>query len=98
MSAFENVSSFTEMFSVADAVSGGYLAVGFPIVFFIAIFGFTLNYGRAHALTSAAFLTAPILLVENMTGLVDFWVIIADLVLLSLGLVMITLERRSMEV
>lgn len=97
MSAFENVSSFGDAITAANTLSDGLLAGGFPVVFFVAIYGFTMPGGRAHAIVSAAFLTAPILLVENMLGLVDYWVIVADLIILAGGLLMLTLERRSME-
>lgn len=97
MSAFQNVTSFTEAFQVADTLSGGFLAIGFPVVFWIALFGFSMNYGRAHAMTAASFLTAIILLIENMVGFVDYWVIVADLVLLAIGLGMIFMERRAYE-
>jgi len=94
---FQNVTSFTEAFGVANTMSDGFLAVGFPVVFWIAMFGFSMNYGRSHAITASSFLTAIILLIENMAGLVSYWVIVADLVLLALGLGMIFMERRAQE-
>lgn len=97
MSNFTNVTGFTEAFQVANTMSDGYLAVGFPVVFWIALFGFSMSYGRAHAMTAASFLTAIILLIENMVGLVDYWVIVADLVLLAIGLGMVFMERRAYE-
>ncbi len=97
MSHFQNVTSFTEAFSVANTMSDGFLAIGFPVVFWIALFGFSMNYGRSHAMTAASFLTAIILLIENMVGLVDYWIIVADLVLLAIGLGMVFMERRASE-
>jgi len=99
MSQFENVTGFTEAFEVANTISDGMLAIGVPLVLWIALFGFTIGRnGRAHSITFASFVTGIILLLENMAGLVEYWIIIADLILLSLGIFMILHERRSIEV
>lgn len=97
MSHFENITSMTEAFQIANTMSDGMLGAGFPVVFWIALFGFSISYGRGHAITAASFLTAIILLVENLVGMVDYWMIIADLILLAIGLGMIFMERRAYE-
>ena len=93
MSNFTNVTDFTEFFTASDAVSGGLLAIGFPVLMWIIMFGFALRDGREKALIFASFGTGIILLLENIAGLVEYWVITADLLLLALGVFMLLHER-----
>lgn len=96
-SNFANVTDMTEFFEAADTVSGGMLALGVPIVMWITLFGFGLRSGRAQAITYASFGTGIILLLENIAGLVEYWVIIADILLLTLGIFLLLHERKSFE-
>jgi hypothetical protein len=95
MSAFQNVTSLTDAFVATNTVSGGTFAYGIPIIVWIAIFGFAMPNGRSQAITAASFVTGIMLLLMNMVGLVQYWVIILDLVVLSVGIVGIFLERRG---
>jgi len=97
MSAFENITGLTDALVVSNTLTGGYLTLGFPVVVFIAIFGYTLAYGRSHAITTASFITMLILLVENMLGMVQYWAIIVTGVLFALGVVMVLMERRGID-
>lgn len=96
-SAFENATSMTDFFTVANTVSDGLLAFGFPLVVWVALFGYNVSKGRAEAITYSSFVTGIVLLLENMAGLVDYWVIIADLILLAIGIFMLLMERRQYE-
>lgn len=95
MTYFENVTGFTSFFTTADSYSGGLLAIGVPLVLWVSLFGYTVQKGRAEAMTYASFVTGVILLLENIAGLVDYWVIMADLILLAIGIFMVFMERRD---
>lgn len=97
MTQFENVTGITDFFDVANTYAGGLLAVGFPLVVWIALFSFNIQKGRAEALTYSSFVVGIILLLENLYGLVDYWLLIADLILLSIGIFMIVMERKQFE-
>lgn len=92
---FSNISDFTGFLVAADTVSGGMLAIGIPVLVWVASFAFTLREGRGHAITYASFGTGIILLLENIAGLVEYWVIIADILLLLLGVYFLLQERRG---
>lgn len=93
MSNFTNVTDFTEFFAASDAVSGGILGIGIPVLMWIAMFGFALRDGREKALIYASFGTGIILMLENIAGITEYWLITADLLLLALGIFMLLHER-----
>ena len=96
MSNFTNVTGWTDLFEAANTTSDGMLAIGFPIVVWVAIFGWSLGTnGRSEALVSASFITLVLTFFENLAGWIDFWVVIANLILLALGIFMLMLERRA---
>lgn len=94
MGAYENVTGFTEFYEAANTHSGGLLALTLPVVLWVALFGFALVNGRSKAIVFASFVTGILLLIENLLGLVDYWVIVADMILLTLGIFMLMLEGR----
>lgn len=95
MSSYENITGFADAITVTNTISDGLLAVGLPVVVWVALFGWNLRHGRAEAISYASFAVGIILIVENVWGLVEYWVVIADLLLLALGVFMIMLERRE---
>lgn len=95
MSSFENVTGFTDAFNVANNLVGGWIALGFPLVVWVAIFGFNLDKGRGQAITGASFITLLVLMLENQLLVVPYFALVADGVLLALGLVMIFMERNQ---
>jgi general stress protein CsbA len=98
MTTFTNITSITGAFAWANNLTGGFIGIGFPIVVWVALFAAGISHGRGHGITFASFVTGILLLMENMMGWVQFWVITADLILLVIGVYMMLQERRSFEV
>jgi hypothetical protein len=98
MSIFANFTGgFTDLLIVANTLTSGYLMLGFPFLVWVALFGYSQQYGRGHAIAGTSFITMIILLLENMALLVPYWALIANGVLLAGGIFMMLLERRSSE-
>lgn len=98
MSAYNNITDITDMVTVTNTVTDGYFGPGIAVAVWIVLFGFGLAYGRAQAITYSSSITLLILFVENSMGLVPYWAIIADLILLAVGIFMLLNERPSSEV
>lgn len=98
MSAYENMTSITDMVTVTNTVTDGYFAPGIAMAVWIVLFGWSLGYGRAQAMIYASSITFIVLLIENVLGLVPYWAIIGDLILLAIGLVMLMVDRGNHEV
>lgn len=92
---FSNISDFTGFLIASDVVSGGMLAIGIPVLVWVATFAFALREGRGHAITYASFGTGILLLLLNIAGLVEYEYIIADVLLLLLGVYFLMQERRG---
>lgn len=87
MGAFENVTSLTDYFVAGNTLTDGILVHALVVVVFLVLFFSSIVYGRSKALTFASFSTGVLLLVLNIQGLVDYWLIIADLLLFSVGVI-----------
>lgn len=98
MSSYENITGLTDAFEVSNSLADGMIAIGVPLLLWIALFGWNVRKGRAEAITYASLATGIVLLLENIAGLVEYWVIIADLILFALGLFMMFNERKAIEV
>jgi len=96
MSHFNNITSLTDALTIADGLSGGMIVYGFPLVVWIAVFAYSLpTNGRANSMAGASFVTLIIIFIFNMVGLLPFYLIIADLVLLTISVALVMLERRE---
>jgi len=55
----------------------------------------SITFGRSKALTFSSFVTGILLLMLNIGGHVDYWLIIADMILFSAGLLMLIFTKRE---
>ena len=95
MTRFENATSFTEFFNVANTMTDGWLAFMLAIITFVIMFLGALPFGKYKALTYSSFVTGVLLLFMNMADMIDYWVIVLDGVILAIGLFMMMHSKRE---
>lgn len=78
------------MIIIANNLSEGYLIYTFVFVIFVVLFLSSMRWGKEKALTYSAFVTGVVLLLLNVAGLVQYWMIVLDGVLLMIGLFLVT--------
>lgn len=95
MTGFENITDLTTFFTTANALTDGLLGVSLGVSVFVVLFLTTYQFGRSKALMYTSFITGILLALLNAGGLVDSWLIIADLIIFSISVIMILSSRRS---
>jgi len=96
MSAFENITGLTDALTVANNITDGLLVLGFPMLVWVAVFSYYLpTNGRGNAMTGASFVSLIIVFMLNMVGLIEYWMIVANLMLFAVSAAMMMLERRE---
>lgn len=93
MPTYENVTEFDSYLVAINTITGGWFLPSVMVVFFLVLFLSNLRFGRAKALTVSSFTVGLILLVFNVEGLINYWVITADLILFAIGVFMLLLEK-----
>ena len=86
MSNFTNLTSFTQFLQLSNNMTGGILIFAFVTTVAVVLFLSTVSYGKWKALTYSTFITGILLLLLNVGGLVEYHLIIVDVVLFAIGL------------
>jgi len=94
MGNFSNITGFTGLLEKSNELSDGMIGIAFPLLVWIALFGYGIQYGRSKAIVYASFVTMIVLAIENYMSMVEYWVIVANGILLALGIFMLLLDKR----
>lgn len=92
---FNNATSYTELLVIANNITGGWLVFSIVVSFALVLFVYNLPYGKWRAMVSSTFLTGLLILMFNMAGMIQFWVITLDLFLFVLGLFMMIQSKEG---
>lgn len=95
MSSFANTSSLTDYVEVANDITDGWLVFGMAVTIFTVLFLSTLAFGKWRALTYSSFVTGIVLVLMNMLGMADYWLIVLDGVAFSIGAFMMMQSKSS---
>lgn len=94
-SNYENATSFYEFAQVSNFVSGDFLFYSVPVVLFVVVFFISIPYGRAKALTFAAFVANLATLMFNIQGLeLPYWMLIGGGILFTVGIFLMFAEKE----
>lgn len=89
------MSSMTDFLTTADQVGDYYLIPCLVVVVWFTLFSVSIGFGRSKAITYSSFATGVLLLFLNLGGYVDYWLIVADLILFSAGILMLVFTKRE---
>ncbi len=88
MSAFENVTDYTDVFTISNTLSGGTLVYALLFTTSIALFLSTIQFGRNKAILFSSFISLFICLILGNMNLLDYWLSVVYLVIFAIAFFM----------
>ena len=95
MSAFENATSFTDLLTVANTLTDGYLIYALNFSVFVVLFLSSMGYGKGKALFYSSFVTGILMLVLNIVGLCPWFLLVINGAAMAFGIFMLYTSKNE---